>query len=333
MDKYSTPISALSLILAYLSYRQAYKISNNTAQQLEELSIKHRNLIFALETTKVAQKYVKVLSACQLSSEKSLRYLASVALQTRKEVGEVFDFYDSQKFKTPYLRHSFHRATEIVRNAYDFELTYQTGLNLIERLRSLKFLDKDDIANHTQKTIHDFSILKFFKGNISNRLKPYFKISQHSQIEELHVDNERFEKPEIIINKNSEFWSHLKEIYNRIPEKDIPFLYSKAHNYLKKYCSEFDQIKNVLLKNTETLGQILQENELEPISLKDIPNLGDKFHHFYGKCSRLIHFDLIDIRALDEVFDSSGISILIYAGSCLAIVGSHMLWGEIRKNI
>lgn len=161
-------IAILSIIVAFLAYRHSVKSSQSTSAQMQKISAEHLRLSSNVALTESSQKYVLLLSDVNRQFEMITKELAYPALAASRSIGECFDKYDNRCNGQPYLRHCFHKAITLVREAYDHELTYQTGLNLTDRIRSLKYI-KDDVQHYEESEKSIFSFLK--KSVQRNHLK------------------------------------------------------------------------------------------------------------------------------------------------------------------
>ena len=123
-------IAICSLIIAFLAYRHSVKSSQSTSARIQKVSEEHLRLSSNVALTESSQKYVLLLSDVNHQFELIIKELAYPALIASRNIGESFDKYDTGNSGHPYLRHCFHKAITLVREAYDHELTYQTDLNI-----------------------------------------------------------------------------------------------------------------------------------------------------------------------------------------------------------
>ncbi|WP_374288100.1 hypothetical protein [Pseudomonas fluvialis] len=296
-------IALFSLAVAFLAYRHSVKSSLSTAQQMQRISDDHLQLSANVALTEASQKYVLLLSKINRSFEEIVSELAYPALKASTKIGESLDKYDELSVGHSHLRHCFHKAISVVREAYDHELTFQTGLNLTSRLRSLKFI-KDDVAQY-EKNQPGKSIFSFLRK----------EKAPHT--------------PEEHINLSTAFWDSAKEIYSRIPSNKEPEVFKDTLNALEKFI-QLHESKRELLESLENeLEQAIKENAFEMFEIRDIPNLGPKFYRVKGDIGRLRELYFPDFHSIESVPVSDGIAYSIYAGSIVYIVSQHFMWGEI----
>ncbi|SBS31211.1 hypothetical protein MSP8886_02023 [Marinomonas spartinae] len=301
--KISELIALFSLIVAFLAYRHAVKSSLSTAKQMQRISEDHLQLTSNVALTESSQKYVRLLSKVNGEFEKIVKSLSYPALKASTEIGETLDRYDNSSIGHPYLRHCFHNAITVVREAYDHELTYQTGLNLTSRVRSLKFI-KDDVS-HYENTQPEKSIFSFLKKERAPST------------------------PEEYINLSTVFWDSVKEIYTRIPSNKEAEVFKDTLSVLKEYI-QLHESKREILENLESeLEQAIKENSLEMFEIRDIPNLGQKFYRVKGDIGRFRELYSPDFHGIESAPVTDGISYSIYAGSIAFIASQHFMWGKI----
>lgn len=296
-------IAIFSLIFAFLAYRHSVKSSQSTSEQMQKISEEHLRLSSNVALTEASQKYVLLLSDVNRQFEMITKELAYPALAASRSIGECFDKYDTRSSGHPYLRHCFHKAITLVREAYDHELTYQTGLNLTDRIRSLKHI-KDDVR-HYGKSEHKKSIFSFLR----------IKCPPQS--------------PEEKINSSTVFWDSVKEIYTRIPSSEEPSLFNDALAYLDEYRKLHESKREQLRKLEEKLEEAIKENALEMFDIGDVPNLGQRFYRVKGDIGRYRELYFPDFHGIESVQILDGIAYSIYAGSIAFIASQHFMWGKI----
>lgn len=299
----SDAIAFFSLIVAFIAYLHTVISSRDNAKQIQKISNTHLRLSSDIAISQASQKYVSLLSNINNEFEGIVGKLAYPALDASTKIGRIFDEFDTERQAHPYLRHAFHTGITVVREAYDKELTYQTGLNLVSRLRALKFI-KGDVASYEPEK-PDRSIFSFLR--IQN--KP--------------------SGPEDIINASSVFWDSLKTIYDRIPEKNEPVLFRRALPYIEEYSRLHRESIQRLEELEKQLEDAIKENSLEMFDIRDVPGLGTKFYRVKGDIGRIRELYFPDLNGLGEISVQDGISYSLYAASVLFIVSQHFMWGKI----
>lgn len=295
-------VSIISLLMAFLAYRHSVVSSKETNKQIQEISEEHLRLSSNVALSNASQKYVVMLSEVNKEFEGIVKELSYPALEASRNIGDIFDKFDTKKLGQPYLRHAFHNVITIVREAYDRELTYQTGLNLSDRIRSLKYI-KDVVASYEQ-TQPEKSIFGFLKKQKSP------------------------ENPEEYINSSVTFWGNVKAIYNRIPSENEPELFKDALSQMAKYRELHEKNRDQLVQLESRLENAIKENALELFDIKDVPNLGQKFYRVKGDIGRYRELYFPDFYNLESVRVQDGIAYSIYAGSILFIASQHFMWGK-----
>lgn len=298
-------IALFSLIVSFFAYRHSVTSSKETNKQIQKISADHLQLSLNIALGKASQKYVLLLGEVRREFENIISELAYPALEASRKIGEVFDKYDNEQFGHPYLRHAFHEAINVVRDAYDKELTYQYGANLTERIRFLKFIKKDITAYRYCKP--------------GNSLFPLFKR------ESFPVTPERY------INSRESFWDSVKTIYSRISAQNEPDLFSEALGCMAEYRKLHEEKRDKLKVLEERLDQAVKENEFEIFDIRDIPKLGEKFYRLKGDIDRYRALYFPDFHGIESVPVRDGIAFCIYAGSILFIASQHFMWGKLIK--
>jgi len=279
------------------------KSSQSTSTQIQKISEEHLKLSSNVALTEATQKYVLLLSDVNHQFELITKELAYQALVASRCIGVSFDKYDTEKNSHPYLRHCFHKAITLVREAYDHELTYQTGLNLTDRIRSLKYI-KDDVHQY-EKLSSEKSIFSFLKKE-----RPP-------------------QTPEEKINSSTVFWDSAKEIYTRISGNEEAKLFNETLGHLDEYRKLHESKREQLQKLEERLEAAIKENALEMFDIRDIPNLGQKFYRVKSDIGRYRELHFPDFHGIESVQVSDGIAYSIYAGSVVFIASQHFMWGKI----
>ena len=296
-------VALFSLIVAFAAYRHAVVSSRDNTKQIQEISNTHLRLYSNIAISKASQKYVSLLSNINKEFEEIVGKLAYTALDASTKIGSVFDEFDTKSQAHPYLRHAFHTGITVVREAYDKELTYQTGLNLVSRLRTLKFI-KGNVASYEPEK-PDRSIFSFLK----KQNKP--------------------NGPEDAINASSVFWDSLKTIYDRIQEEKEPELFRLTLPYIEEYSRLHSEFRQRLEELEKQLEDAIKENALEMFDIRDIPGLGAKFYRVKGDIGRVRGLYFPDLHGLCEMPVHDGISYSLYAASVLFIISQHFMWGKI----
>lgn len=299
----SDAIALCSLIVAFVAYRHTVASSQDNTKQIQEISNTHLRLASNIAISEASQKYVSLLSNINREFEEIVGKLAYPALDASTKIGSVFDEFDTKSLTHPYLRHAFHTSITVVREAYDKELTYQTGLNLASRLRALKFI-KGDVASY-QPEKPDRSIFSFLR----KQNKP--------------------SSPEDAIKVSSVFWDSLKTIYDRIPEEKEAELFRRTFPYTEEYSRLHRESRQRLEELEKQLEDAIKENLLEMFDIRDVPGLGAKFYIVKGDIGRVRELYFPDMNGLGEIPVRDGISYSLYAASVLFIVSQHFMWGKI----
>lgn len=292
-----------SLVVAFLAFLHSVYSAKSNSKQIQKLVNEHLQLSSNVALNKASQKYVARLSDVNNKFEDIVSKLSYPALEASRNFGYVFDKFDTQDLSTPHLRHAFHESICIVREAYEKELTYQTGLNLRDRISFLKFI-KDDVAlyerNKTNKSIFSF-------------LRP-----QKSP-----------ETPEEIINSSTVFWNNVKILYERVPSQNVPELFKEALEHMEEYFKLHRENRKILEDLERKLEESIKENSLELYDIREIPSLGQKFYRVKGDIGRFKELYCPDFHGLETVPIVDGIAYSIYAGSILYIASQHFMWGKI----
>jgi len=298
----SDAIAFFSLIIAFVAYRHTVTSSRDNAKQIQDISNTHLRLSSNIAISEASQKYVLLLANVNREFEEIVSKLAYPALIASTKIGDVFDEFDTQNQARPYLRHAFHTGVTVVREAYDKELTYQTGLNLASRLRALKFI-KGDVATY-QPEKPDRSIFAFLR-----------KHNKPNGAEE-------------IINASMVFWDSLKKIYDRIPEEKEAALFHRIHPYIEEYSRLHRESRQRLEELEKQLEAAIKENSLEMFEIRDVPSLGTKLYRVKGDIGRVRELYFPDLHGLDGISVNDGIAYSLYAASVLFIVSQHFMWGK-----
>ncbi|OBS95570.1 hypothetical protein A9261_15455 [Vibrio tasmaniensis] len=296
-------LALFSLIIAFLAYRHAVNSSLSTSKLMNDISREHLTLGSNIALTEASQKYVLLLNEVNQEFESIINELSYPALKANTNIGESLDKYDTGENKARRLRHCFHDITVIVREAYDRELTYQTGLNLTSRIRALKFI-KDNVSQYVSSE-RDKSIFSFLKKETAPQT------------------------PEESINSSTFFWNNAKELYSRIPSEKESELFKETLDHLKEF-RDLHKSKREILKSLENkLESAIKENSIEMFDIRDIPNLGAKFYRVKGDIGRYQELYFPDFHSIESVPISDGLAYSIYAGSVTFIASQHFMWGKI----
>lgn len=296
-------IAICSLGVAFFAYMHAVKSSQSTSVQIQKISEEHLRLSSSVALNEASQKYVSLLADVNQEFERITKELAYPALVASRSIGEVFDKYDTQDIGHPHLRHCLHTALTIVREAYDHELTYQTGLNLMDRIRALKYI-KNDVSQY-EKASPEKSLFSFLKKE-----RPP-------------------QTPEEKINSSTAFWDSVKEIYTRIPSNAEPQLFKDTLSHLKEYRKLHESKRDQLKSLEEKLESAIKENALEIFDIRDIPNLGQKFFRVKSDIGRYRELYFPDFHGIETQNILDGIAYSIYSASIAFIASQHFMWGKI----
>lgn len=299
-------IAAGSAVVSTLTLIHTVQSAKSNNLQIEELARRYERHTGLIATHQASQKYVTLLSDVSLRFEEILAKLAYPASEAQRAIGEVFDLFDTKRGDHPYLRHAFQDAVDRVRKAYDYELTYQTGLNLADRIRQLKFVrpDFERYVEARNEVAPKKSIFDFFK----RRPRPT--------------------SPEAYIEQSEEFWESLKSIYERIPHKQEPEVFFKTLKCISEYRKLHEQSRDELRELELRLENGLKENSLELFRIQNTPILGDRYMRTKGDIARVLAMYFPDFYGIESVRVEDGIAYALYAGSVLRIMADHHSWGN-----
>ncbi|MFC3625186.1 hypothetical protein ACFOKJ_03375 [Vogesella amnigena] len=299
----SEATSILSLVVATLAYKHAKASSKENGEQIQKIADRHIFLFAKMELNKSSQKYVKLLHEVSCEFENIINSISYPALEINREISRLFDCHDSN-YKAPYLRHAFHTVIEIVRTAYDRELTYQTGINLASRLRYLKIqIERPAPAVEVKRN----SWASFFRRK-----------------KDLPINPEKF------IDSSVACWENIADIQNRISSEKESIIFRDAFPKIKEFIqlhsSQFGRLDLLI----EKLDDGLKENSLEQFNILDMEILGEKYKRIRGDIERIRELNLLDLNGADKFEITDGIAHLIYAGSILQIISQHFMWGKLN---
>ncbi|TWC21576.1 MULTISPECIES: hypothetical protein [unclassified Pseudomonas] len=293
----------LSLFVAFVAYRNSVVSSRDNSKKIDKIANDYMVLTSNIAISEASKKYISLLSEVNKEFECIVAKLAHPALSGSVNIGDVFDEFDAQRHSHPYLRHALNTSVRVVREAYDYELTYQTGLNLVSRLRALKFIKGDVVLYESEKS--KASVFAFLKKK---------SVPQG---------------PEEIIAESSVFWESLGSVYNRIPEEKESELFRKVLPCIQEYIALHSEYRPRLKVLEEKLEDAIKENSLEMFNIRDVSGLGEKFYRVKGDIGRMRELYLPDFYRIEEVPVSEGVSYSLYAASVLFIASQHFMWGSV----
>jgi hypothetical protein len=297
-----------SAVISTLTLIHTVQSAKANSLQIEELARRYERHTGLIATHQASQKYVALLSDVSLRFEEILAKLAYPASEAQRAIGEVFDSFDSKPGEHPYLRHAFQDLVDRVRKAYDFELTYQTGLNLADRIRQLKFI-RSEFDQYMEARADTPPKKSFFDLFFKRQSQPA--------------------SPEDYIRRSAEFWQSLNSIYERIPREREPEVFSKALECIAEYRRLHEASRDELQELELRLENGLKENSLELIKIENTPILGDKYTRTKGDIARALAFYFPDFYHIESIQVEDGIAYSLYAGSILRIMADHHTWGRL----
>ncbi len=295
-------LAFFSVIVAALAYRHSVESSNASSKQIQEISNNYLRMTSNIALNQASQKYVLLLKEVNDEFEGIVNKISSHALEGSMNIGNIFDSIDTNAMSHPHLRHAFHECITTVRNAYDRELTYQTGLNLMSRIRFLKYI-KNDVVSYSKSKVGK-SLFTFFKKSTKNKT------------------------PEEIINTSTQFWESLKIIYERTPLNSEPELFRKVSECVSEYSKLHKEVRCNLESLEKKLEDAVKENELETFDIRENAGLGYKLYQVKGDIGRYRELYFPDLHGLDDVPVHEGVAYSIYIGSVLYVASQYHAWGR-----
>lgn len=301
----SEVIALFSLVVAFLAYKHSVSAAQKNARLVQEVASNQMKLTANIAMAQASKKYVVLLSEVARDFDGMVEQLSHVALEATKNIGNTFDRFDSQRHSIPYLRHALHTSTELVRAAYDQELSYQTGPNLAFRLVMLKGIKADAVAYEPSK-----------------RPTPLFSFLRQVQ---------RTSSPEDALRDSPLFWHSVKTLYERIPEDRESALFVAVVAHIKAFVILHSQFREPLLALEKKLEEALKENALEMFRIHDVPGLGAEFKRVKGDLCRIKALYFPDLYRVEEFADQmpDGIANSVYITSILFIVSQRFMWGKL----
>ncbi|MCP1479518.1 hypothetical protein J2Y88_001829 [Pseudomonas chlororaphis] len=301
----SEVIALFSLGVAVFAYRHSVGAAQRNSRQIEEIASNQMRLSSSIAMGEASQKYVALLSDVNREFEGMVKKLSHAALMATTNICSTLDEFDTDRTAHPRLRHALHDCVEIVRQAYDQELSYQTGANLAFRLRSLKSI-KDDIAAYESPKGMD-SIFSFL------RQQP------------------RPSRPEELIHGSALFRNSLKTLYKRIPADREAMLFTQVVPHIKEFVELHSEYRDRLRALELQLDEAIKENSLEMFKICNVPGLGPEFYRVKGDICRISNLYFPDLYRAEEIAEhiQDGVAHSLYVASTLFIVSQHFMWGKI----
>ncbi len=309
--KYSETIPILSLIVAFLAYRHTIKSSRDSSLQIHKIAYDHQRLIAHTALNQASQKYVALVRDTSKEFDAIIEDLSRTALESNQKIRDIFDKYDLPSEKGGHLRHAIHQCATIVEEAYDLELTYQKGLNLIDRLRwELRGINREDILSI------DFSektplIKKIFQGKIIAKT------------------------PEEYIHQSDKYWNNIYTLYSKIPESKESDIFNEVLKVVAAYSKKHKNYRDTLKGLEERLKDGISENDLELFKIQDISPLWKKYKRLKSDINIISEFHFPDFYQWDEsgIEFIEGISLSLYSYVILYIVSQRCSWGIRGVNL
>lgn len=289
----SVIISVGSFVVACLAYRQAGK-ANARVEWHNQMSSK-KTLDAASE------KYVQEIMEVEEELYQHLETLRAVAGKSRLELSYLFDKHESHFVPYCNLRHEFLKATEYIRDGYDSMLTYQTGLNLIFRIRALKSLDRSSFTK--EKNIQP-KVVEFFRREKCNEETLEQKLLESKFLQDV-----------------------LCNIYERIPAADEAELFADGYKFIEEYLEAHEKLQKPLVSLSERLKRMLDRNSFEAIKLQEMGDLLYCYERLIGDIDRIQHLTFSDLRGLNDIPIHEAVGKLLYVGSVMHMVDNFKYWG------
>lgn len=290
---YFTGAGTLISLVALRQAARSSRLSEQTAERQNQLD-------YRIAEQESGKRYVDLLHDVNVEFEQILQELTRLAADSRGSIEKVFDKYDTSKENNPYLRHAFHAATEDVRNGCDVELTYNTGENLLMRLRCIKSIEREGLV---------------FERPVKRGFMDFFRRPKRRTTEfELHTC--------------PNFWEQSSHLYRRIPavlESELfREIYPHVHAYREGHKRHLEKLESL----QQLLEQGYERNRFELFKIDDMPFLGTRYRRILGDIKRIVAFDIPDFYGLEDLRCHDGIAYALFAGSVLCIVQDYSLWGR-----
>jgi len=304
--EFSELIAFFSLVVAFIAYTHSVESAKSNSRQVQRIADNQLQLSENIALSEAGQKYVLLVSEISYKFEKIANDVGGQAREAIQKIGEVFDKYDMKEMSSPYLRHAYHHNIQIVRECFDNEMTYQTGMYITANLRFFIM----DINRHVLTPVDDNkSWFSFF------------------------IRSKKLQSPEDKINHTKEFWRNIKTIYERIPLTKEADLFSEVFEHIQGYIEEHEKISDKLDVFLEQLKNARNENSLELFKIHNTPYLGKNFDKIEGDIGRFKELYFPEFYGIKDVHVSDGIVKSLYAGSIMYIASQRFRWGESRKYI
>lgn len=240
------------------------------------------------------KEYVKEIMEVEKQFHLLLGTLNDVSEKSHRELSYLFDRFDSARQPCCNLSGEFFKITEYVKDVYSPMLDYQTGLNLIDRVRALKRIDRNTFAKEEGGHHH----YMFFW-----RKKKYGSLS-----------------PEDRLRSSKLVHTVLSNIYGRIPVSNEEELFTQGYKWIEVYKDSHEQIREPLSMLSKKLKSKLRQNSYESIKLEDM-GLSLQYKRLIGDIDRVLNLTFFDLRDPNGFLIDNSIGKLIYAGSVMHMVG------------
>jgi hypothetical protein len=290
----SVIISVCSFIVACLAYRQAGK-ANAQVEWHNQMSSKK-----ILDAAR--EKYVQEMIEVEKEFYQHVETLRAVSGKSRLELGYLLDNFESYFIPYCKLSHEFYKATEYIRDVYDSMLTYQSGRNLIFRIRVLKDIDRNSV---NEEENNQLKVVDFFRRK---------------------KGSERTLEQKLLTSKFLQ--SVLVTIYERIPASSEAELFRSGYKFIEEYLEVHEKIQEPLLNLSKRLKRMLYRNSFEAIKLEEMGDLSHRYERVIGDIDRIRHLTFFDLRGLNDIPTHEAVGKLLYVGSVMRMVDDFEEWGK-----
>jgi hypothetical protein len=289
-DILSLIISLLSVIIALMAYFRASKLSEQM-NFLTERSLRSGNL----------NKYSNELNLLRSNLEPKIKMLQRKASLAYLDIINEVDVFGS-KPSSGHLRHITQDIVFLWFNRFSDELTWQTALNLYDRMHDLLHIEPNE-----SKTGFLDSYIDLFSKRYRNRITRHLKR---------------------LLIKNNGFNDLLIEYFNHL--KDSGGLYEFGMDKVRPVFEDLFSLRDEIKSSADKLDRLLKENEIEEVRLDEVPKLKWEIESYISKLRILENIHRLEstLHYNHELYAKNQVLIILF---CLHLIASYWYWGKLKS--
>jgi hypothetical protein len=286
-------LSIIALIISLINLR-------HTRSQSDSAYYSYRS-----QVSERHSKYRAALNEIRRNNKEEIYKISKLAEHSLNEITSHFDSFDLNKNEARHLRHLLRDCAELIYHSIKGQLDWQTAENITHRLQEFHYIE-DEVNSKTNYS---------GKQNFRYHLMEQYRTNPN----QLH---------ELELKKDIYFCELIYSLIRRTSPADRIKIMRTIQEKTELFRNAKKNLDTLLMKGIERIEEVLEECELDDLSLNESPKLYSSIKKYHATLKTLNRLSLPTTKEEHYPLQSNYISMAVLTCAVLSMIQSFSSWGD-----